>query len=87
MLTSYALTVITELVPQHTIPYHDKYVTGLTSACLCITWYLFHEHLGWIWILQNFLGVSVCILFLSSVHLPNLQTATMLLGIVIKVSY
>ena len=32
------------------------------------------------WIVQDFLGVSVCLLFLTSVHLPNLKAAAMLLG-------
>ena len=54
--------------------------TGLLSAGLCVLWYIFSEDVGWVWILQDFLGVSVCLLFLSSVHLPNLQAATMLLG-------
>lgn len=56
------------------------FTSGFFSFSLCVIWYLFSEDMRWVWILQDFLGVSVCILFLSSVHLPNLQAATMLLG-------
>jgi Signal peptide peptidase len=45
-----------------------------------VTWYIFSERINWVWIVQDFLGVSVCLLFLTSVHLPNLKAAAMLLG-------
>ena len=54
--------------------------SGLVSLGLGVTWYRYSESIAWVWLLQDFLGVSVCILFLSSVHLPNLQAATLLLG-------
>ena len=56
-------------------------VSALLSAGLAAAWFLHSEDIHWIWVVQDFLGVSVCIMFLSTVHLPNLQTATMLLGL------
>jgi len=56
-------------------------VSALLSAGLAVAWFLHSEEIQWIWVVQDFLGVSVCIMFLSTVHLPNLQTATMLLGL------
>jgi hypothetical protein len=53
---------------------------GAISAILCVVWFMYSEHISWVWLVQDFLGVSVCMLFLSSVHLPNLRAATMLLG-------
>ena len=54
--------------------------SALLSSALCVVWYIFSERINWIWVVQDFLGVSVCLLFLTSVHLPNLKAATMLLG-------
>jgi Signal peptide peptidase len=55
-------------------------IPALISTGLCVTWYIFCERINWVWIVQDFLGVSVCLLFLTSVHLPNLKAAAMLLG-------
>jgi Signal peptide peptidase len=55
-------------------------ILAVLSTGLCVTWYIFSERINWVWIVQDFLGVSVCLLFLTSVHLPNLKAAAMLLG-------
>ena len=56
-------------------------ISALISTTLCVTWFLYSEEIKWVWVIQDFLGISVCIMFLSTVHLPNLQAASMLLGL------
>ena len=56
-------------------------ISALISTTLCVTWFIYSEDIKWVWIIQDFLGISVCIMFLSTVHLPNLQAASMLLGL------
>jgi uncharacterized membrane protein len=50
-----------------------------TGAGLSVTWYLFKNELDYIWVVQDLLGINVCILFLSSIRLPNLKVASTLL--------
>jgi signal peptide peptidase-like protein 2B len=48
------------------------------SAALTLVWYL-NRGEAWVWLVQDFMGASVCLCFLSYVRLPNLQVATLLL--------
>ena len=50
----------------------------LFSSCITIIWY-FNRGKSWSWLLQDFMGASVCLCFLNFVRLPNLQVATLLL--------
>lgn len=50
------------------------------SLSVCVLWYL-HKSQSWSFILQDIMGSAVCILFLSSVRLPDLKTATLLLSL------
>ena len=51
-------------------------ILGLSvSAC----WYYFKTSSSWIWIVQDILGMNVCILFLSIIRVPNLKIASTLL--------
>lgn len=54
--------------------------SALLSSALCVVWYIFSGRISWVWMVQDFLGISVCMLFLTSVQLPNLKAATILLG-------
>jgi signal peptide peptidase-like protein 2B len=55
-------------------------VSSLLSIGIAATWY-FNSDASWVWLFQDFLGVSVCIMFLCAVRLPNLKTATLLLSL------
>lgn len=55
-------------------------LSSLLSIAISATWY-FNSDASWVWLIQDFLGVSVCIMFLCAVRLPNLKTATILLGL------
>jgi hypothetical protein len=58
----------------------SKIAAATVSSLLSLTWFFFQES-SWVWILQDFLGMSVCIMFLMTVRLPNLQAASTLLGL------
>lgn len=55
-------------------------IAGLLSISIAIIWFI-NTQKNWDWILQDLMGISVCILFLSTVRLPNLKVATVLLGL------
>ncbi|KAL4141088.1 hypothetical protein PRNP1_014210 [Phytophthora ramorum] len=48
----------------------------LPSCALAVVWYL---HRRTYWALQDMMGISLCFVFLSTVQLPNLKVATVLL--------
>jgi signal peptide peptidase-like 2B len=50
----------------------------LFSAAITFFWY-FNRSQSWDWLLQDFMGASVCLCFLGYVRLPNLQVASLLL--------
>jgi hypothetical protein len=50
------------------------------SIWLSLTWYLC-KNSSWAWILQDLMGVAVCVVFLSAVRIPNLKVATILLSL------
>jgi signal peptide peptidase-like protein 2B len=50
------------------------------SLGVAITWYLLKDT-SWSFILQDFMGVSLCLFFLTIVRIPNLQVATILLSL------
>lgn len=52
----------------------------LLSTGLSVLWYFFKDS-NWVWLIQDFMGISVCIMFLAAVRLPNLKVATILLGL------
>uniref|UniRef100_K3X0Z0 PA domain-containing protein n=1 Tax=Globisporangium ultimum (strain ATCC 200006 / CBS 805.95 / DAOM BR144) TaxID=431595 RepID=K3X0Z0_GLOUD len=54
-------------------------VLGLiSSASLAVVWYLNRRTC---WYLQDVFGISLCFIFLSTVQLPNLKVATLLLSL------
>lgn len=53
-------------------------VAACTSMVVTLVWVLC-RHEEWAWLLQDILGVSVCILFLRTVQLPNLKVSPPLL--------
>ena len=55
--------------------------SAFLSVVLSAIWFIHSEEIKWVWVIQDFLGVSVCIMFLSTVHLPNLQASSILLGL------
>jgi signal peptide peptidase-like protein 2B len=48
------------------------------AAIIPAAWYYWQAE-TWSWLLQDFMGISVCLCFLNAVRLPNLQVATILL--------
>ena len=52
----------------------------ILSTGLSILWY-FYKDSNWVWLIQDFMGISVCIMFLAAIRLPNLKVATILLGL------
>lgn len=52
----------------------------LTAASVSVSWYLYSQE-SWVWVLQDVMGVSVCVMFLSAVRLPNLRVAATLLSL------
>ena len=50
----------------------------LLSTGLSVLWY-FYRNSNWVWLVQDFMGISVCIMFLAAIRLPNLKVATILL--------
>jgi signal peptide peptidase-like protein 2B len=55
-------------------------VGQILSTGLSVLWY-FYKDSNWVWLVQDFMGVSVCIMFLAAIRLPNLKVATILLGL------
>ena len=54
---------------------------GLTIAfSLSIYWYL-HKTLPWVWLLQDGLSISLCLLFVRTLRLPSLRIASLFLGL------
>lgn len=51
----------------------------LAGAGLAVIWYIFKNDMDEIWVVQDLLGINVCILFLTSIRLPNLKVAATLL--------
>jgi signal peptide peptidase-like protein 2B len=56
-------------------------ISSLVSIGI-VLWWIFERHANYSWILQDFLGISVCIVFLQTIRLPNLKIATFLLILV-----
>lgn len=52
----------------------------ILSTGLSVLWYFFKDS-NWVWLIQDFMGISVCIMFLAAIRLPNLKVATILLGL------
>lgn len=50
----------------------------IVSVGICLLWY-FQKSSPWSWVLQDFMGASVCLCFLYYIRLPNLEVATVLL--------
>ena len=50
----------------------------VVSLGLCLLWY-FQKSSPWAWVIQDFMGASVCLCFLYYIRLPNLEVATVLL--------
>ena len=48
------------------------------GALVAGTWYYFRDA-SWAWLVQDYMGITVCMMFLSTVRLPNLKVATLLL--------
>ncbi len=44
-----------------------------------VWWLLVRDTAGYAWVLQNLLGVALCVLFLTLVRFPNIKVATVLL--------
>ncbi|GMP70258.1 hypothetical protein CsSME_00029191 [Camellia sinensis var. sinensis] len=61
-------------------------IASVSSLYFCIWPYIAHvkSQFGWLvsghWILNNLLGISLCITFVSHVRLPNIKICAMLLG-------
>lgn len=54
--------------------------TGLGIG-LGLWWFVVRASASYAWILQNIMGISLCILFLSLVRFPNIKVATILLSL------
>jgi signal peptide peptidase-like 2B len=54
-------------------------VSLVVSALVSAVWF-FNRSQCWSWLLQDFMGASVCLCFLNFIRLPNLQVATLLLA-------
>ncbi|ETV93915.1 hypothetical protein H310_12259 [Aphanomyces invadans] len=50
------------------------------SLALVLWWFL-ARHDPLVWILQNFLGICLCFVFVDSIHIQSLRIATILLGV------
>mmetsp|Transcript_28552 Transcript_28552/g.68031 ORF Transcript_28552/g.68031 Transcript_28552/m.68031 type:complete len:435 (+) Transcript_28552:302-1606(+) len=55
-----------------------EFIAGLVSFACTAIWAVFRNS-PWAWLLQDLLGVSVCVMFLRTVQLPNLKVAMILL--------
>ncbi|TMW68221.1 hypothetical protein Poli38472_007893 [Pythium oligandrum] len=51
------------------------------ATAIAVTWFVFRHH-NFAWVLQDFFGVCLCILFLRTIRLPNLKIAAFLLVLV-----
>ena len=60
---------------------NGSFITALAIATLLTFIWYFNRYASWSWLLQDFMGSSICLCFLSFIRLPNLQTATILLSL------
>jgi len=63
---------------------HDwyNYAAVACSILVAVTWYIANYYgETWIWVVQDFMGIAVCLIFLDTIRIPNLQVATVLLGL------
>ncbi|OQR85830.1 signal peptide peptidase-like, aspartyl protease family A22B [Achlya hypogyna] len=55
-------------------------ILGVAPAvALVVVWFVENSH-PWIWLLQDALGICLCVVFVDSIQLPSLQIATYLLA-------
>uniref|UniRef100_A0A8C8RVA9 Signal peptide peptidase-like 2B n=1 Tax=Pelusios castaneus TaxID=367368 RepID=A0A8C8RVA9_9SAUR len=53
----------------------------LAGFCICVTvtWMIFRNEDQWAWVLQDFLGISICLYVLKTVRMPTLKNCSLFL--------
>ena len=54
--------------------------SAAAGAGVAVTWYYYKSE-SWAWLVQDYMGIAVCMMFLSTVRLPNLKVASLLLSL------